>query len=272
MSFSPPSLVSPTSALTDRTLALPGCASVHRTTPFHGRADAEGVGEHDRRLDRAELVDLRGAGELAEGVADEHGAGAPSAGTDCRRAARTAVTPVRTASPLVSVTWPTRTPVDVGDGVAAAPARTRRARGPDRARAAGRPAPARRGAQRQCRHDESPRVPACASLSTSPAHLDSTRRPSPGRRGPRDTIGARHDAAHSNHRGGRRGLGGLRRRRAHAAGTARRAVRTPGGRRASRGLPQARVPAADRLLQAARRLQRRAPARRRRSWPAACGR
>jgi hypothetical protein len=33
MSFNPPSLVSPTSAFTDRTLSLPGCASVQRTSP-----------------------------------------------------------------------------------------------------------------------------------------------------------------------------------------------------------------------------------------------
>src|SRR5262249_61539820 len=33
MSLSPPSLVSPTSALTDRTCSLPGCASVYATTP-----------------------------------------------------------------------------------------------------------------------------------------------------------------------------------------------------------------------------------------------
>ena len=32
MSFRPPSFVSPTSALTDRTSSLPGCAIVHRTT------------------------------------------------------------------------------------------------------------------------------------------------------------------------------------------------------------------------------------------------
>ena len=39
---------------------------------IHRRADAERVGQDDRRLDRAELVDLRRAGELAERVADEH--------------------------------------------------------------------------------------------------------------------------------------------------------------------------------------------------------
>jgi hypothetical protein len=32
MSFKPPSFVSPTTALTDRTFSLPGCASVQRTT------------------------------------------------------------------------------------------------------------------------------------------------------------------------------------------------------------------------------------------------
>ncbi len=42
---------------------------------FDGGADAQRVGQRDRRLDRAELIDLRRAGELAEGVADEHGAG-----------------------------------------------------------------------------------------------------------------------------------------------------------------------------------------------------
>src|SRR5262249_40800787 len=34
--------------------------------------DTERVGEHDRRLDGAELVDLRGSRELAERVANEH--------------------------------------------------------------------------------------------------------------------------------------------------------------------------------------------------------
>ena len=72
MSLSPPSLVSPTSALTDRTCSLPGCCSVHRTSPSTTAPTLKRVGERDRRFDRAELVDLRRAGELAEGVADEH--------------------------------------------------------------------------------------------------------------------------------------------------------------------------------------------------------
>ena len=43
--------------------------------PFDGRADAQGIGERDRRFDGAELVDLGRTRELAERVADEHGAG-----------------------------------------------------------------------------------------------------------------------------------------------------------------------------------------------------
>ncbi len=75
MSFRPLSLVSPTRALTEPTSPLPGCVSVQRTTPSIAGADAERVGEHDRRLDGAEFVHLRRARQLAEGVADEHGAG-----------------------------------------------------------------------------------------------------------------------------------------------------------------------------------------------------
>ena len=71
----PPSLVSPTSALTERTFSLPGCASVQRTTASSAAPTRERVRQHDRRLDRAELLDLRRAGELAERVADEDRAG-----------------------------------------------------------------------------------------------------------------------------------------------------------------------------------------------------
>ena len=39
------------------------------------RSDAERVGQDDRALNCAQFVHLRGAGELAEGVADEHGPG-----------------------------------------------------------------------------------------------------------------------------------------------------------------------------------------------------
>ena len=73
MSFRPPSLVSPTSALTDRTFSLPGCASVQLTTASTARR-RQRVGEDDWRFDRAELLHLGRTGELAEGVADEHGA------------------------------------------------------------------------------------------------------------------------------------------------------------------------------------------------------
>ena len=75
MSFSPPSFVSPTSALTDRTCSLPG---LRERVPDHrvdSDAHGQGVGQHDGRLDGAELVDLRRAGQLAEGVADVDRAG-----------------------------------------------------------------------------------------------------------------------------------------------------------------------------------------------------
>ena len=75
MSFRPPSLVSPTSAFTERTSALPGRPSVHGTTAFDSGADGQGIRERDRRLDGAELLDLSGARQLAESVADEHRAG-----------------------------------------------------------------------------------------------------------------------------------------------------------------------------------------------------
>ena len=42
---------------------------------FAGTPDAEGIGEHDGRFDDAEFVDLGGAGELAEAVADIDGGG-----------------------------------------------------------------------------------------------------------------------------------------------------------------------------------------------------
>ena len=38
---------------------------------LHGRADGERVRQHDRRLDRAELLHLRRSGKLPEGVPDE---------------------------------------------------------------------------------------------------------------------------------------------------------------------------------------------------------
>jgi hypothetical protein len=45
-----------------------------RNDGFDGGAHAEGVGEDDGGFDGAEFLDLRGAGEFAEGVADEYGA------------------------------------------------------------------------------------------------------------------------------------------------------------------------------------------------------
>ena len=41
----------------------------------HRHAHAQGVGQNNRRFDRAELGHLRGSRQLAERVADEHGAG-----------------------------------------------------------------------------------------------------------------------------------------------------------------------------------------------------
>jgi hypothetical protein len=56
-------------------LLVPGLADRVADHRIHARADAQRVGEHDRRLDRAELVHLRRSGELAERVANEHRAG-----------------------------------------------------------------------------------------------------------------------------------------------------------------------------------------------------
>ena len=75
MSLRPPSFVSPTSALTDRTFSLPGCAGGPADDRVHGGADGQRIGEDDRRLDRPELLHLRRAGEFPERVADKHGAG-----------------------------------------------------------------------------------------------------------------------------------------------------------------------------------------------------
>ena len=75
MSFSPPSFVSPTSAFTERTSRVAGLRERPLHEPFDGCAHRQRIGQRDRRLDGAELLHLRGPGELAERIADEHSAG-----------------------------------------------------------------------------------------------------------------------------------------------------------------------------------------------------
>ena len=149
MSLSVPSLVSPTSAFTERTFSLPGWASVQRTTASTAVPTDERVGEDDRRFDRAELLDLRRAGELAEGVADEHRAGdlvleeIAAVRQDRRHAGADGVA-------LDERTCPTRTPATSvmalrGPGVSAPGAIPR-------SRARGRVRAVRRNLRRRCDH------------------------------------------------------------------------------------------------------------------------
>ena len=58
-----------------RTSSLPGCASVQATTPSIAAPTASVLVRTIGVSMRAELVDLGGARELAEGVADEDRAG-----------------------------------------------------------------------------------------------------------------------------------------------------------------------------------------------------
>jgi hypothetical protein len=78
--------------------------------------DVERTGQHDGRLELAQLIDLGRAGELAEAVPTTI-----AAGTFSRNRlppwARIAVTPVLIESPCVMVVCPTRIPGDVGDGI-----------------------------------------------------------------------------------------------------------------------------------------------------------
>ncbi len=104
--------------------------------PFDRGADAQRVGQRDRRFDRAELVDLRRARELAEGVADEHRAGhlllkhvAGVRHDDGHAGANGVAGDERRVADAHAG--------DIGDGVERAPARTRPARARYRARADG---------------------------------------------------------------------------------------------------------------------------------------
>ena len=109
MSFSPPSLVSPTTALTERISSCPGCFSVQSRTPSIPRAT-------DRVLVRTMGVSISPSSmicvapaSLPKPLATDSPAGTlsrnrePPCGT-------MAVTPVRTLSPERSVTCPTLTP------------------------------------------------------------------------------------------------------------------------------------------------------------------
>ena len=70
MSLSQPSLVSPTTGLTDCDLLVSREAERPIDDGVGGRRDAQGVGQDDRGLERAELFDLGHAGELAVAVGD----------------------------------------------------------------------------------------------------------------------------------------------------------------------------------------------------------
>ena len=109
MSFRPPSLVSPTSALTDRTFSLPGCASVHLTTASTATPTP------------SVLVSTIGDSIVPSSCTCVEPANLPKAlptntapGTFSRNrlppCGTIAVTPVRTVSPAMRVVCPTRTP------------------------------------------------------------------------------------------------------------------------------------------------------------------
>ena len=127
-------MVSPTSAFTDRTFVVAGLIERPLHEPFDRGADAQRVGQRDRRFDRAELVDLRRAGELAERVADEHRARHLVLKHIAARAERSTVTPVRTSSPSIERGVPDAHAGDVGDRVERA-RREHARREPDIARA-----------------------------------------------------------------------------------------------------------------------------------------
>ena len=70
MSFRVPSFVSATTGLIERTLAMPGCSSSHSDHRVGRLPHAERAREENRRLQLAELAQLRDAGDLPEPVAD----------------------------------------------------------------------------------------------------------------------------------------------------------------------------------------------------------
>ncbi|MNQ70022.1 hypothetical protein D3C85_846450 [compost metagenome] len=109
MSFSPPSLVSPTTALTERMSSCPGCFSVQSSTPSMPRAT-------DRVLVRTIGVSISpnsriwvAPASLPKPLATDRPAGALSRNRSPPWG-RIAVTPVRMLSPERRVTCPTRTP------------------------------------------------------------------------------------------------------------------------------------------------------------------
>ena len=108
MSFRPPSFVSPTSAFTDFTRSLPGIAACS-DDGLHRRADAQGVGEDDRRFDVPSSSTCVDPASFPNALPTNTAPGTlswnrfPAAGHD-RRDARADV------SPWISVVCPTRTP------------------------------------------------------------------------------------------------------------------------------------------------------------------
>ncbi|MNR13655.1 hypothetical protein D3C85_1300740 [compost metagenome] len=109
MSFSPPSLVSPTTALTERMSSCPGCFNVQSKIPSIPRAT-------DRVLVRTMGVSISPSSRiwvapasLPKPLATDRPAGTLSRNRS-PPCGKIAVTPVRTLSPERSVTCPTRTP------------------------------------------------------------------------------------------------------------------------------------------------------------------
>ena len=134
MSFRAPSFVSPTSALTERTFSLPGCAIVQRTTASTAVPTA------------SVLVSTIGDSIVPSSCTCVEPASLPKAlptktapATLSRNrlppCGRIAVTPVRTRSPLTTVVWPTRTPATSVIALQRSGTARARARCRDRARA-----------------------------------------------------------------------------------------------------------------------------------------
>ena len=130
MSFSVPSLVSPTSAFTERTFSLPGWASVQRTTASIGGADRSvlvrtiGVSIVPSSLTCVEPASLPKALPTNTAPATFSWKRLPPCG-------RMAVTPVRTVSPSIDGALPDAHAGDVGDGVEPGPGVQRAGRDPE---------------------------------------------------------------------------------------------------------------------------------------------
>ncbi|MET4685018.1 hypothetical protein ABIE19_002967 [Brevundimonas faecalis] len=109
ISLRPPSLVSPTTALTERMSSCPGWFSVQSRTPSIPRAtDRVFVRTIGVSISPSSLIWVAPA-SLPKPLATDSPAGTLSRNRS-PPCGRTAVTPVRTLSPERRVTWPTRTP------------------------------------------------------------------------------------------------------------------------------------------------------------------